>query len=109
MRRCETSVFGVALEELQEKHGVGPKLQIFFIAGVAGAGCVWHDMLVELLEFLEWNSAKHASIFYFFMCARNGGSPSPCQEYEGNNQLYLCVNLKAKFPRYLCGLGIVEL
>ena len=29
-------------------------------AGVAGAGRVWHDMLVELLKFLEWSSTKHA-------------------------------------------------
>ena len=60
MRRCETDVFGAPLEELQEKHGVGLQLHGFSGVGVSGAGHVWHEKLMELLEFLEWSSAKYA-------------------------------------------------
>ena len=59
MSRCEIGVFGAPLEELQEKPGVHPQLQVFFGVGVAGAEHVWHDSLVELVEFLEWSSPKH--------------------------------------------------
>ena len=52
-------VFGAPFEELQEKGGVEPQLQVFFGVGVAGAGHVSHHTIMELLEFLEWSSAKY--------------------------------------------------
>jgi len=54
MRMYIKGVFRAPLEELQEKHGVGLQLHIFFGVGVFGAGRVWHQKLMELLEFLEF-------------------------------------------------------
>ena len=65
MRIYITSVFGVPIEELQEKHGVAAQLHVFAGVGVVRAGRIWHDILMELLEFLEWSCAKHALRFYF--------------------------------------------
>ena len=59
MRMFILVVFGASLEELQEKYGVGPTSRFFSRVGVVGAGHVWHDMLVELVDFLEWSSPKH--------------------------------------------------
>ena len=52
-------MFWSTLEELHQKLGVHPQLQFFSGVGVAGAKRVWHDLLVELVEFLEWSSTKH--------------------------------------------------
>ena len=49
-------VFGAPFEELQEKGGVEPQLQVFFGVGVARAGHVSHH---TIMEFLEWSSAKY--------------------------------------------------
>ena len=66
MWKSISGVFGAPFEELQEKLGVGPQLQVFSGVRVAGARRVWHGMLVELVEFLEWSSAKHSN--KFVMC-----------------------------------------
>ena len=59
MRIFILAVIGVSIEELQEKLELGGQTPCFSGVGVAGAGLVWHDILVELVDFLEWSFSKH--------------------------------------------------